>query len=50
MKTTLQSLREEKGDPYEGIKVDFINPVTGKSAFKTLNYSAQLLRPGEETE
>jgi gentisate 1,2-dioxygenase len=46
----LHSLRKEKGDPHEGIKVDFVNPVTGESVFKTLNYSAQLLRPGEETE
>jgi gentisate 1,2-dioxygenase len=46
----LQSLRGEKGDPHEGIKVDFVNPVTGEPVFKTLNYSAQLLRPGEETE
>src|SRR6202022_1395693 len=34
----------------EGIKLDFVNPVTGEPVFKTLNYSAQLLRPGEETE
>ena len=27
-----------------------VNPVTGEPVFKTLNYSAQLLRPGEETE
>jgi gentisate 1,2-dioxygenase len=47
---TLHALRKEKGDPHEGIKVDFVNPVTGESVFKTLNYSAQLLRPGEETE
>jgi gentisate 1,2-dioxygenase len=46
----LHSLRGEKGDPHEGIKVDFVNPVTGEPVFKTLNYAAQLLRPGEETE
>jgi gentisate 1,2-dioxygenase len=46
----LHSLRNEGGDPYEGIKVDFVNPVTGAPVFTTLNYSAQLLRPGEETE
>jgi gentisate 1,2-dioxygenase len=47
---TLHGLRKEKGDPHEGIKIDFVNPVTGEPVFKTLNYSAQLLRPGEETE
>src|SRR5208282_3202012 len=40
----------QRGVPHEGIKVDFVNPVTGEPVFKTLNYSAQLLRPGEETE
>jgi len=50
VKDMLHSLRKEKGDPHEGIKVDFVNPVTGEPVFKTLNYSAQLLRPGEETE
>jgi gentisate 1,2-dioxygenase len=47
---TLHGLRNEKGDPHEGIKIDFVNPVTGEPVFRTLNYSAQLLRPGEETE
>jgi gentisate 1,2-dioxygenase len=50
VKDMLHSLRKEKGDPREGIKVDFVNPVTGEPVFKTLNYSAQLLRPGEQTE
>src|SRR5260370_124930 len=35
----LHSLRKEKGDPHEGLKVDFVNPVTGEAVFKTLNYS-----------
>ena len=47
---TLHGLRKEKGDAHEGIKISFVNPVTGEPVFKTLNYSAQLLRPGEETE
>src|SRR5262249_11245866 len=50
LRETLCSLRREEGDPHEGIKVDFVNPVTGEPVFKALNYSAQLLRPGEETE
>jgi gentisate 1,2-dioxygenase len=49
VKEMLHALRNEKGDAHEGIKVDFVNPVTGESVFKTLKYSAQLLRPGEET-
>ena len=42
----LHGLRNEKGDPYEGIKIEFVNPVTGEPVFKTLDYSAQLLRSG----
>ena len=46
----LHGLRKEAGDPYEGIKLRFVNPVTGEPVFTTLDYSAQMLRPGEETE
>jgi gentisate 1,2-dioxygenase len=44
----LRALRGEEGDPYEGIKMEFVNPVTGKPVYPTLDYCAQLLRPGEE--
>jgi gentisate 1,2-dioxygenase len=45
----LSALSGEAGDPYEGITLRFVNPATGASVFPTLDYSAQLLRPGEET-
>ena len=48
IRDTLQALRKVKGDPYEGIQMQFVNPVTGQPVFPTLNYQAQLLRPGEE--
>jgi len=44
----LHDLRGETGDPFEGIKMQFTNPVTGGPVFATLDYCAQLLRPGEE--
>jgi gentisate 1,2-dioxygenase len=46
---TLDKLRKEAGDPYEGIKVQFVNPVTGQPVFSTLDYYAQMIRPGEQT-
>jgi gentisate 1,2-dioxygenase len=46
----LDALRGEKGDPFEGIQVELVNPVTGRPVFSTLHYQAQLLRPGEETQ
>ena len=49
IRETLEALRSQKGDPHEGIQMQFVNPVTGKPVFSTLDYRAQLLRPGEET-
>jgi gentisate 1,2-dioxygenase len=48
IRETLQALKSDSGDPHEGIQMQFVNPVTGKPVFSTLDYKAQLLRPGEE--
>ena len=45
----LAALRDEAGDLYEGVTLRFVNPATGAAVFPTLDYSAQLLRPGEAT-
>ena len=49
VREALDRLRKEKGDPFEAIKMQFVNPVTGGPVYPTLDYSAQLIRPGEET-
>jgi gentisate 1,2-dioxygenase len=49
IREALDALRDEAGDPCEGITLRFVNPANGASVFPTLDYSAQLLRPGEET-
>jgi gentisate 1,2-dioxygenase len=49
VRQALDRLRGEQGDPYEGITLQFVNPVTGKPVYRTMDYRAQLLRPGEET-
>jgi gentisate 1,2-dioxygenase len=46
----LHALRAEEGDPFEGIKMEFVNPMNGTAIFPSLDYCAQLLRPGEELE
>jgi gentisate 1,2-dioxygenase len=46
----LAGLRKEAGDPFEGIKMQFVNPVTGGPVYPSLDYCAQLLRPGEELQ
>jgi gentisate 1,2-dioxygenase len=49
IRSTLDGLRKEVGDPYEGITLNFVNPATGAPVFPTLQYFSQLLRSGEET-
>jgi gentisate 1,2-dioxygenase len=48
VREALDRLKHEAGDPYEAIKMQFVNPVSGKPIYPTLDYNAQLLRPGEE--
>ncbi len=50
IRDALRGLRQQTGDPYEGITIKFVNPTTGGPIFPTLDYSAILLRPGEETQ
>ena len=49
VREALGGLRQEPGDPYEGVALRFVNPATGAPLFPTLDYGAQLLRPGEMT-
>jgi gentisate 1,2-dioxygenase len=49
IRESLEALRKEKGDAHEGIQLEFVNPITGKPVFPTMDYQAQLLRPGEAT-
>jgi len=49
VRAALDGLRKEKGDPYEAIQLEFVNPANGGPVGPTLQYAAQLLRPGEET-
>ena len=50
IREALENLKKEDGDPHEGIKMQFVNPVTGGPIFGTLDYCAQLVRPGEALE
>jgi gentisate 1,2-dioxygenase len=49
IRKALAGLAKQAGDPYEGITLKFVNPVTGAPVFPTLSYAAQLLRVGEAT-
>lgn len=49
IRNALDGLRNEEADPYEAVALRFVNPATGGTLFPTLDYGAQLLRPGEAT-
>jgi gentisate 1,2-dioxygenase len=49
IRQALDGLRDEAGDPYDGVGLRFVNPATGQSVFPALDYRAQLLRSGEKT-
>ena len=49
IRAALDGLRGETGDPYEGIRLRMVNPATAGPVFSTLDYAAQMLRPGEAT-
>jgi gentisate 1,2-dioxygenase len=50
VRRTLANLRDQAGSPWDGILVEFVNPMNGRPVFPTLAYKAQLLRPGEQTQ
>jgi gentisate 1,2-dioxygenase len=49
VRAALSRVATEPGDPYEGITLEFINPVNGEPVFPTLAYTAKLFRKGEAT-
>lgn len=40
-------LRDERGDPYEGIIVEYTDPMSGEPVVPTLSFRSQLIRSGE---
>ena len=46
----LKSVAERPGDPYDGILLQYVNPLTGGSTLPTLSCAIQMLRPGEKTK
>jgi 1-hydroxy-2-naphthoate dioxygenase len=45
----LRALAQSKGSPYDGVALEYVNPITGGSTLPTLSCWIQLLRPGEHT-
>jgi len=45
-----KTLGEKPGDPYDGILLRYVHPVTGGPTLPTFSCEMQMLRPGEETK
>jgi gentisate 1,2-dioxygenase len=46
----LQQLAEKVPDPYDGVALDYVDPLTGGPTFPTLLCRIQMFRPGERTQ
>jgi gentisate 1,2-dioxygenase len=43
----LAKFRDHDGSPYDGITIEFVNPVTGGPVYKTMTFLARMLRRAE---
>jgi 1-hydroxy-2-naphthoate dioxygenase len=48
--TQLMRMAHLEGNPYEGISLEYVNPITGGPTLPTLSCWLQMLRPGEQTK
>ena len=46
----LRALADQPGSPYDGVALEYVNPMTGGPTLPTLSCWIQLLRPGEHTK
>ena len=46
----LERLADADASPYDGVVLDYVNPMTGGPTLPTIGCSVQMLRPGEETK
>lgn len=44
----LEKLHDHEGSPYEGIVLEYVNPLTGGPVYKTMTFLMQMLRPNEK--
>jgi gentisate 1,2-dioxygenase len=49
-RATLDALKESAGDPYDGVILEYANPVDGSHTLPTCSCSIQLLRSREKTK
>jgi len=49
-KPLLQTMSNARGSLYDGVSLEYVNPITGGPTLPTLSCWIQMLRPGESTE
>ena len=49
VREALEKFRDWDANPYEGLAIEYIDPLTGGPVFKTMTFFLQMLRPGERT-
>lgn len=49
IREVLERNRDWDGNPYEGLSVEYTDPIVGGPVFKTMTFFMQMLRPGEKT-
>lgn len=49
MQELIARFQDWDGDPYEGLSIEYVDPLTGSPVFKTMTFFVQVLRPGERT-
>lgn len=49
MRELLEKFRDWDGDLHEALMIEYVDPTTGQSIYKTITFFMQMLRPGERT-
>jgi gentisate 1,2-dioxygenase len=49
MEELLARFQSWDGDPYEGVTIEYVDPLTGGPVFQTMTFFVQMLRGGERT-
>jgi gentisate 1,2-dioxygenase len=49
MREILEKFRDWDGDRHEALMIEYVDPTTGQSVYKTMTFFMQMLRPGERT-
>ncbi len=50
VRAALNRMRDLPGSPYDGIILEYVNPVNGHAVTTTMGFCVQMLRPGEATK